>query len=163
MPADQALCSRVHRRIIEWSRQAPGTTAINREISTAINDAIAIVALRRRETRVERVRHLLGGEHRHRLRAQMRRDGVAHGVGVPILGEVDMRHLAERMHARVGAPGPADLHALAAERLDRQHQCALHRGRRALHLPANEGSAVIFDRELVARHGSQPRSSKAGG
>jgi len=47
----------------------------------------------------------------------------------------------------------AHLHALPAERLDRRHELALHSQAGFLHLPAHEWTTVIFDRELVARHG----------
>jgi hypothetical protein len=35
----------------------------------------------------------------------MRVERVAHRVDVPVLGEIDMRHLATRVHAGIGAPG----------------------------------------------------------
>ena len=85
------------------TRQARPRSSV--EIGAAIDDAIEIMALLRREARVEVVRHLLGRDHRDRMRTQMRVDGIAHRVGVPVLGEIDMRDLAERMHAGVGAPG----------------------------------------------------------
>ena len=111
--ADQALRGRVHGRGIERPRHAPGAAALEREIGAAVDDAIEIVALDRREARVEVVGDLLGREHRDRMRAQMRVERIAHGVASPVLGEIDMRDLAERMHAGVGAPGAADVHALA--------------------------------------------------
>ena len=77
---------------------------------------------------------------------------VAHGVAVPILGEIDMRDLAERVHAGIGAPGAGDGDALAGEGRDRLGEHALHRGAVVLHLPADKGRAVIFDGELVAGH-----------
>ena len=83
--------------------------------------------LHRREARVEIVRHALGGDHRHRMRAQMRGERVAHGVGVPFLRQIDMRDLPERMHAGVGAAGAVDGDALAGQRRDRVGQHALHR------------------------------------
>ena len=45
-------------------------------------------------------------------------------------------------------------------RTDRLLQRLLHRAAVLLPLPADEGAAVIFERELVARH--QPMSAKAG-
>ena len=104
---------------IERARHAPGAVQFEREVGAAIADAIEIVALYRRETRVEVVGHVLGGEHGDRLRAQMEIERVAHGIVVPVLGEVDMRHLAERVHAGVGAAGAGNAGALAGECLDR--------------------------------------------
>jgi len=45
-----------------------------------------------------------------------------------------------------------DLHGVAAKRRDRIGQHTLHAHAHALHLPSNEGRAVIFDGQLVARH-----------
>ena len=35
----------------------------------------------------------------------MRVERIAHGVGVPVLRQIDMRDLPARVHAGVGAPG----------------------------------------------------------
>ena len=51
------------------------------------------------------VRHLLGRDDRHRMRPQMRVERVAHRVGVPVLAQIDMRDLPERVHAGIGAAG----------------------------------------------------------
>ena len=65
-----------------------------------------------------------------------------------------MRDLAERMHARIGAPRAARDHVSSPEKaLIACGQAPLHRRPVLLHLPADEGRAVIFERELVARHG----------
>ena len=63
-----------------------------------------------------------------------------------------MGDLAERMHAGIGAAGAARDHVLAGERLDGFGQAPLHRDAVLLHLPADEGRAVIFECELVAGH-----------
>ena len=60
-------------------------------------------------------------------------DRVAHVVGVPVLGEIDMRDLAQRMHAGIGAAGAVHGDALAGECRNRRGQRALD-GRR--HCPA---------------------------
>ena len=49
------------------------------------------------------------------MRAQMRVERIAHGVGVAVLGEIDMRDLAERVHAGVGAAGALHRRPLAGE------------------------------------------------
>ena len=63
-----------------------------------------------------------------------------------------MRDLRQRMHAGVGAAGAMNTNLLAADRLDRVFQRALHRGAIVLDLPAAERRAVIFDGEFVAGH-----------
>ena len=65
-----------------------------------------------------------------------------------------MGDLAERVDAGIGAARARDGDALAREGRDRVGECALHRRRVGLELPADEGRAVIFDRELVAGHQS---------
>ena len=64
-----------------------------------------------------------------------------------------MRNLAERMHAGIGAAGATWDGLLAGERFDGVGEAPLHRGAVLLHLPADEGRAVIFEDELVAGHG----------
>ena len=96
--------------------------------------------------------HLLGLDDGDRMRPQMRVQGVAHRVLLPLLGEIEVTDLAERMHAGIGAAGAVHAHLLAAERLDRGRQHALHRGAVVLDLPADERPAVVFDRELVTGH-----------
>src|SRR6266481_4113980 len=56
------------------------------------------------------------------------------------------------MHAGVGAPGPMHTNILAANRLHRRLQRALHGQGIVLDLPAGKRRAVIFDGELVAGH-----------
>ena len=77
---------------------------------------------------------------------------VAHGVGVPVLGQIDMSHLAARVHAGIGAAGALHQGLFARQRLDRRRQDALHGRPVGLDLPAGEGGAVIFDGQLVAGH-----------
>ena len=110
----------MHRRCVERARHPPGAVLVERQIGAAIDDAVEIMPLDRREARVEICRGAFGGEHRDRLRPQMKVDRVAHRVGVPVLGEIDMRDLAERMHAGIGAAGAGDGDALAVESLRRR-------------------------------------------
>ena len=63
-----------------------------------------------------------------------------------------MRHLAEGVHAGVGAPGPADCRRLVGEPRERLLDRLLHRAPVCLPLPADERSPVILDRQLEAGH-----------
>ena len=85
----------------------------------------------------------------------MRVDGVAHRVGVPVLGEVDMARPARaraRPHRCARRRWTSTLSPQNAAIAAAQH--ALHRRPVVLALPADERRAVVFDRELVARHGA---------
>src|SRR5262249_4841515 len=154
MPGDEALRRRLHGRDIERLGDVPGEAAFEGEIGAAVDDAIAIMAPDGGEAGVERILHPLGCDHGNGMRAQMRVQGVAHRVFIPLLGEIQMTDLPKRMHAGVGAPRPLHAHPLSAECLDRGRQHALHRGTVVLDLPAHERPAVVFDGELVARHGA---------
>ena len=115
MPADEPLRGGVHGGGVERPRARARRGSLERQVGAAVDDAVEIVPLRRREARVEIVGDTLGRQHRDRMRAQMGVERVAHGVAVPVLGEVDMRDLAERVHAGIGAAGAADGDALAAK------------------------------------------------
>src|SRR6476661_10644100 len=90
---------------------------------------------------------------------QMRIEAIAQPARHERLGNIAMRDLRERMHAGVGAAGAINANLLAANRLDRVLQRALHRSAIVLDLPAAERRAVIFDDEFVAGH----QVSRAGG
>jgi hypothetical protein len=111
----------------------------------------------RRHAGAEAVGHDLGRQDGDRLRPQMRVRRVPDGVGAPIPGEIEMRHLVGRVDAGIGAPGAMHPHRLAGEALDRLLDRLLHRAAVQLPLPARKGRAVIFDDELVARHAQGSR------
>src|SRR5262249_3783318 len=158
MPTDEALRRRLHGRDIERLGDAPSTAAFEGEISAAVDDAIEVMAPGGGEAGIKRILHPFGCDHGNRMRAQMCVQGVAHCVFIPVLGKIHMADLGERVHAGVGAPRPLHAYPLSAECLDRGRQHALHRGTVILDLPAHERPAVIFDGELVARHGgAQPK------
>ena len=113
--------------------------------------------LGRRHPRVEIVRHVFRRQDRDRMRAQMRVQSVADGVGLDRLGEIEMRDLPERMHAGIGAARALDRHALAGQLLDRDFDLALHGHGVGLELPAGKRRAVIFDQDFGARHDSTER------
>src|ERR1700749_3489367 len=79
-------------------------------------------------------------------------DGVTDIADAPVLAEIDMRDLTERMDAGIGASGAGDDDALAGKGLDGIGEHALHGQAAVLRLPADERRAVIFDGEFVAGH-----------
>ena len=89
----------------------------------------------------------------------MRVQPVAKAARHEMFGNVAMRDLSQRMHPGIGAAGAVHAHPLAADRLDRVFQRALHRRAIVLQLPAAERRAVIFDDEFVAGHQRQPQRS----
>ena len=151
--ADQTLCGGVHGAAVEQLGDAQGPAPLEGQIGAAIDDAIKIMPLGGGEAGIEIVRHLLGRDDRDRLRPQMRVHGIAHGVGLPVLVEIDVGDLAERMHARIGAARSLHVDHLAAELRHRLLERGLHGRSVVLDLPADERPAVIFDGELVAGHG----------
>ena len=74
-----------------------------------------------------------------------------------------MRDLPGRVDARVGPPGAMREGSLAGHGEDRFFQRLLHRDAVLLPLPADERSAVIFERELEAGHRALGRSKSARG
>ena len=91
-----------------------------------------------------------GVQHRHRRGPQEMIERVAHLVGREILLQIEMRHLAQGMHAGIGAARARDRHALAGKFLDGVFQRALHRRAIVLALPADKGAAVIFQGQAIA-------------
>src|SRR5258708_22199121 len=137
--------------------------ALEGEMGTAIDDAIEVMAFDRGKPGVKRGTRLLGRDDRNRMRTKMRIEGVAHGVLVPILRQIHMADLTERVHTGVGAPGALYADLLAAEALGCRRQQSLHGRSIVLNLPADEWPAVIFDNKLVARHGATYPNRTPGG
>src|SRR3989442_7333235 len=86
------------------------------------------------------------------MRLQMRIQSIARPSRREVLGNSAMRDLRQSMHDGVGAAGAITADLLAANRLDRVLQRALHRSAVVLDLPAAERRAVIFDGQFVAGH-----------
>ena len=124
--AEQALGSDVHRVRIEMARHAPASLDIEREIGAVVGDAVAVVASLGRETRLEIIRHDFRAEHADRMRPQMRVQPVAQAPRRKRLFDIAMRDLRQRVHAGIGAARAMDANLLAADRLHRGFQRALH-------------------------------------
>ena len=128
--ADQPLRRRVHRLGIERARHAPGARALQREIGAAVDDAVEIVPLPRREARVEIVGDLLG-------RRAPRPDAAADARSSRRAPCRSRQSFARSTCATCPSactpasvrPAPCTVTRLAAERRDRVGQHALHRRR----------------------------------
>ena len=71
------------------------------------------------------------------------------------LSQIEVRHLAQRVHTRIGASRAHELEGLLARQLtDRALDLALHRARVLLFLPAAVPGTRVFDCELESRHAS---------
>ena len=112
---------------------------------------------------VETSVHALGSENRDWVRLEQRVEALAKPERIPIALEVDMRDLAQRVHARIGAPGAMGGRALRGHRDKRALQRLLDRKAVLLPLPADEGRAVIFEGELEAQHRGCLRAGSARG
>ena len=96
------------------------------------------------------------------MRDKMRVEPLAEPEGLPVALKVDMRDLAQRMHAGVGAPRAMGGRALAGHGEEGALQRLLDRKAVLLPLPADERRAVIFEGELEARHAELWRRSRRG-
>ncbi len=159
MPADEGLGGLVHRPGVERRLHPPGAAAVERERRAAVDDAVKIMAGAGAAPGVETGIGGLGLENRDRMGMKQRVQPLAETEWIPCALKVDMRDLAQRMHAGVGAPGAMGGRALARHGEKRVLQRLLDRKAILLALPADERRAVIFEGELETRH---RRSIRAG-
>jgi hypothetical protein len=92
----------------------------------------------------------------------LRIDGAHQLVRRPVLFKVNVRHLAQRMHARIGTARAEQRHVRFAQPGDRVFKAGLHGRLAVLTLPAAKRGAVIFDGQLVARHVDGLFQTRAG-
>ena len=150
--ADEDLAGLVHGLHIQRLLHVPGQPLFEGQRRQAVEDAVAVGAADGGKAGVKAFMHLLAGKDSDRVRLAVEVHRPHHGFGRPVLFEIHMRHLTRGMHARIGAPGPANGNLLTAEGLDGTLQHGLHGRAIGLPLPAAEGTAVIFDGQLVAGH-----------
>ena len=148
----------------------PGVTT-----AAGIADPVLIAAPERREARVEALGR--DGDAAHDDIGPLPADETVEPSGerlfdrarpargserTPLVGgEVDVSHLPDRVHARVGAPGHDEAHlvlGVAQQRGDRLLELTLHRAQSRLTAPPREGRAVVRDIESQA-HRLHNRSS----
>ena len=153
MRADQMLGGGVHGFHIKRLIDAPDLTAGQGEGRAPCVQAVDIAAPVSLEAGVKLVRDAHRLDHRNGVGFEMMIDRVAHLVGGEILFKIHMGDLTEGMDAGIGPPCAIDLARAAIELGGGGFQRALHRGAIVLPLPTHERAAIIFDGELVARHG----------
>ena len=156
--SDQDRSRLCHCRLIERHRHMPDLAAVEGGRRAAIEDAVAIAPPGRREAGVKAWCRKLDHGHDDGMRLEVEVERAAHLFGGLFVGEVEVRHLATRMHAGIGAPGAPDVHALSRKSEDRILEGGLDRRAGVLALPADERAAVILDADPVTRH----RISSAG-
>ncbi len=126
------------------------------ERRTADHDAEDIGASDGREPGVEILIDPSRRRHGDRMRAQMRVEGAGEPERGPVAREVDMRDLAGRVDAGVGAPGAGDEGGRRVDAGGGGLERALDARAVGLALPAAERTAVIFEAKGVAGHGRMP-------
>ena len=90
-------------------------------------------------------------EHRHVV-GQFGVEGFFQDVGAQLAGGLKTDHLAQRMHARVGAPAGRDADRLSGDLRDRRFERALQRARPLLPLPAGVVRAIVSECEFEGSH-----------
>ena len=106
-------------------------------------------------TSVERVGHGFGENRRDGMRAHVGVDGLAEQIATPDTRQLRMGDLRRGVDARIGASGPLDLDRATGDGAERGLDDLLNGETVRLALPADEGGAVVFESELVARHQSR--------
>ena len=122
----------------------------------AVKDSIEVATTPRRKPRVKIVGNHACGKHRDRMRNKVGVQGVANHVRPPVLLQIRVYDLQQRVHARICSARSMDPQLFAAELEDRCLNGALN-GRHAvfLGLKSLERRAVVLDVEAIARHQSR--------
>ena len=144
MFSDERLGGVIHRLCIQVMHDMPHFAFVQHRRRAAHQDAIEIMPPGGGESRVKIWRRNGSIKHRNRRRSHKMIQRIAYAPRGKFLLKIEMRHLAQRMHARIGAAGPVHGDAFAGKLLDRVLQRALNRAAIVLSLPADEFAAVIF-------------------
>ena len=156
--ANQQLAGSVHALSIQWPVAISGAIAPQRRALRAVQDQVAIAPRLRRKAGVKIVRHRAGP-----VQAQI---GWQMGIAAKHPGAwralrlgVEVHHLAETMHAGIGASGTDHAHRMIGDPRQRPLQTGLHRAyTRALSLPTAKAAAVILHADRHA-HSSSPNEN----
>src|SRR5208283_621811 len=150
--SDERLRRPMHRLGVEQTLHVPHAPARQRRRRAPIEDEIAVVAHLGGKARLELVRDRACRKHGDRVRPEMRIDRVPQAIDPPLSREIDMRDLSQRMDAGIRAPGAVHDALVAVDRRDRLLEPLLNGDPIRLPLPADERTAVIFDRQREAGH-----------
>ena len=118
MPADEGLRGFVHGIGVEILHRPPNTVAVEDRGRPPSQDAILVIPLHGAEARVELGVDGRGLNDADGMRPQMEIHRVPHTARSPVLRQIEMRNLSQRMHARIGAAGAANADGLACEFAD---------------------------------------------
>jgi peptide/nickel transport system substrate-binding protein len=157
----ELACRSRHRRFIEGPRHMQDTAKFERRHNSAAKDAIAILLRQRTPARVKIGANFLGGNNTDRGRQQRVERALKFARFQPGM-RLEMRDLAQRMHAGVGAARAVNddflLRDFARDIVER----GLHSRQSRLKLPAVEGRAVVSDSQLDGPHGAQRIIAREG-
>ena len=149
---ENAVAGRAHGA----RRRAASRTHQTNGLAKAVRRRRDLVEVASRDGAVARVKargHALGGQDVDVVRQRVV-DARDERGRRQLDAEIDVRDLAERVHAGIGAAGAVRLERRAARRLSASGavELALHRARVLLDLPAAVAGAGVFERQLVAGH-----------
>ncbi len=159
MTAEQDVGGGAHGDEVEGIADVPGNAGEQRVGRGRVPDQVAVGPCGGRAAGVEVVADLFGPAHDDG-RGQLAVEGAGEADAVVGHGrEVDVDHLAPRVHPGVGAAGAGERRRFfqASRALEGQAQRAGHRRDLGLDGEAVEGSTVVGDKEPPALRGSAGR------
>ena len=150
--AYQVPGSFVHRGCVEFGGNLPGKAPVEGQGAAPVYDAIEVMARGRVEAGVECVSCGFSCKDCDRVWAQMGIERLLHAEGIERPCDVCVCNLPGGVDAGVSATCRGDGHFFSGEFQDRLFDGGLDRGAILLALPADEGPAVVLDREFPAWH-----------
>ena len=115
---DEPLRRVMHGLGVERSFDVPDASPSQRRRRAPIADEIAVMAHLGGEARFKGVRDGLSGKHGDWVGPKMGIERVTQPIDPPVPRQIDMRHLPQRMHARIRAPCPMHDARIAVDRRD---------------------------------------------
>ena len=145
MPSDKPVRCFLHQARFQRVAVMPDPSVVEGRWLPARQNAVEIVASGGGKPGMRLVRHLARVADRDRMPRCERVHRRHHPVGVEFVRDIQMRHLAGGMNARIRAARPVDRTGAAGQLGRGVLEDLLHRQPVILALPANERAAVIFD------------------
>src|SRR5579884_2320834 len=153
VPALKLACGLLHRRLVQWEGVVQN---IAMEEGRKNGRSINPIKIRFTESLPARMKlrlHLFGLHNPNRGRQQCVQCPLKRTRGEPG-SRMEMGDLSQGMHARIGAAGSVDDHALARDALQNVSQGSLNRRAPGLDLPAVEVGSIVGQRKSDVLHGS---------